>query len=249
MNTVLKTESRIEVQSGQLTVEGDGAEVVRLFPLRSGRMNYDPFVLFDHFFLEAGTGFPTHPHRGFEAITYLFEGGMQHKDNLGNDSTVTAGGAQRFTAGAGMEHSEMPDGTSSGIQLWINLPKALKMIPPDYQAVAAGEIPEHAFDGGKRRVIVGEGSPLTLHTQVRYEDITLHSAGLYQASVSTDEQGLIYVLEGEIKFKGHTVKQQQVAYFGRLDALTLSSEAGARFVMCVGHPHHEPIRQYGPYVD
>ena len=249
MNTVIKTESRIEVQYGQWTVEGDGAEVVRLFPLRSGRMNYDPFVLFDHFFLEAGTGFPTHPHRGFEAITYLFEGGMQHKDNLGNDSTMTAGGAQRFTAGVGIEHSEMPDGKSSGIQLWINLPKALKMIPPAYQAVAAGEIPEHAFEGGKRRIIVGESSPLTIHTQVRYEDITLHSAGLYQASFSTDEQGLIYVVEGEVQLKGHTVKQQQAAYFGNLDALTLSSEVGARLMLCVGHPHHEPIRQYGPYVD
>lgn len=249
MNRVLKTESRIEVQSGQLTVEGDGAEVVRLFPLRSGRMNYDPFVLFDHFFLEAGTGFPTHPHRGFEAITYLFEGGMQHKDNLGNDSTVTAGGAQRFTAGAGIEHSEMPDGTSSGIQLWINLPKALKMIPPDYQAVAAGQIPEQTIDGGTRRIIVGEGSPLTIHTQVRYEDITLHSAGLYQASFSADEQGLIYVVEGEVQCEGHIVKQQQAAYFCNLDDLTLSSEVSARLMLCVGLPHHEPIRQYGPYVD
>lgn len=249
MNQVLTTDSRIEVQPGQLTVEGGGAEVVRLFPLRSGRMNYDPFVLFDHFFLEAGTGFPTHPHRGFEAITYLFEGGMQHKDNLGNDSTVTAGGAQRFTAGAGIEHSEMPDGTSSGIQLWINLPTALKMIPPDYQAVAAGEIPEHAFEGGKRRIIVGEGSPLTLHTLVRYEDITLHSAGIYQTSFSTEEQGLIYVVEGEVRLEGHSVRQQQAAYFAEPGALTLSSTAGARLMLISGRPHHEPIRQYGPYVD
>ena len=249
MNSVLTTEPRIEVQPAQLTTEGDGAEVVRLFPLRSGRMNYDPFVLFDHFFLKSGTGFPTHPHRGFEAITYLFEGGMRHKDNLGNDSTVTAGGAQRFTAGAGIEHSEMPDGKSSGIQLWINLPRALKMIPPDYQAVAAEQIPEHSFEGGKRRIIVGEDSPLTLHTPIRYEDITLRPAGLYQVMFSTDELGLIYVVEGEVQFEGHAVKQQQAAYFGNLDALTLSSEAGARLMLCVGLPHHEPIRQYGPYVD
>ncbi|NNF97093.1 MAG: pirin family protein [Halobacteria archaeon] len=249
MNSVLTAESRVEVQSAQLMAEGDGAEVVRLFPLRSGRMNYDPFVLFDHFFLKTGTGFPTHPHRGFEAITYLFKGGMQHKDNLGNDSTVTAGGAQRFTAGAGIEHSEMPDGKSTGIQLWINLPKALKMIPPDYQAVAAEQIAEHPFEGGKRWIIVGEGSPLALHTRIRYEDIMLHSAGLYQASFSTEEQGLIYVVEGEVQVEGHTIKQQQAAYFGKLDALTLTSDAGARLMLCVGLPHHEPIRRYGPYVD
>ena len=249
MNTVLTTESRIEVQSGQLTVEGDGAEVVRLFPLRSGHMNYDPFVLFDHFFLEAGTGFPTHPHRGFEAITYLFEGGMQHKDNLGNDSTVTAGGAQRFTAGAGIEHSEMPDGKSNGIQLWINLPKALKMIPPDYQAVAAGQIPEQTFDGGVRRIIVGEGSTLTLHTPIRFEDITLQPAGLYQTSFSIEEQALIYVVDGEVEIEGHSVKQQQAAYLAGLDELNLGSVIGARLMLCLGLPHHEPIRQYGPYVD
>ena len=249
MNRVLTTESRVEVQPGQLTAEGDGAEVIRLFPLRSGRMNYDPFVLFDHFFLQAGTGFPTHPHRGFEAITYLFEGGMRHKDNLGNDSVMAAGGAQRFTAGAGIEHSEMPDGKSSGIQLWINLPKALKRIPPDYQAVAAGQLPEQPFAGGTRRIIVGEGSPLTLRTPIRYEDISLHPTGLYQSSFSTDEQGLIYVVEGEVQFEGHAVKQQQAAYFNNLDDLTLSSEAGARLMLCVGPPHHEPIRQFGPYVD
>lgn len=249
MNKVLTTESRLELQSGQLMAEGDGAEVFRLFPLRSDRMNYDPFVLFDHFFLQPGTGFPTHPHRGFEAITYLFEGGMRHKDNLGNDSTMAAGGAQRFTAGAGIEHSEMPDGESSGIQLWINLPKALKMIPPDYQAVAAGQIPEQPFEGGIRRIIVGEGSPLTLHTRIRYEDISLHPAGLYQPSFSADEQGLIYVVEGKVQFEGHNVKQQQAAYFSNLDTLSLSSEAGARLMLCVGLPHHEPIRQYGPYVD
>jgi redox-sensitive bicupin YhaK (pirin superfamily) len=232
-----------------MMAEGDGAEVVRLFPLRSGRMNYDPFVLFDHFFLEAGTGFPTHPHRGFEAITYLFEGGMQHKDNLGNNSTMTAGGAQRFTAGAGIEHSEMPDGKSSGIQLWINLPKALKTIQPDYQAVAAGQIPEQAFDGGVRRIIVGEGSPLTLRTPIRYEDITLQPAGFYQTSFSMEEQALIYVVEGEVEIEGHSVKQQQAAYLAGLDEVILSSETGARLILCLGLPHHEPIRQYGPYVD
>ncbi len=249
MSKVITNEHGIEIQSGQLTAEGDGAEVVRLFPLPRGKMNYDPFVLFDHFFLQSDTGFPTHPHRGFEAITYLFEGGMQHRDNLGNDSTVTAGGAQRFTAGAGIEHSEMPDGKSSGIQLWINLPKKFKSIPPDYQAVVAGQIPEHEFEGGIRRIIVGEGSPLTLHTPIRYEDIRLNPGGSYQSAFTPHEQGLIYVIEGEAKIEDYTVTGQQAAYFKVVDTLTVSSKTGARLMLCAGSPHNEPIRQYGPYVD
>jgi len=109
---------------GQETPEGDGVVVTRLFPTHQ-IMNHDPFVLFDHFTLKEGTGFPNHPHRGFEAITYIFEGGMNHKDNLGNDKFVSQGGAQVFCAGSGLIHSEMPanKGTTSGIQLWINLAK------------------------------------------------------------------------------------------------------------------------------
>ena len=244
-----KAAARVEIVSGLLTAEGEGAEVVRLFPIRNGKMNFDPFVLFDHFFLKAGTGFPTHPHRGFEAITYLFKGGIRHKDNLGNDSTMTTGGAQRFTAGAGIEHSEMPDGESSGIQLWINLPKALKQIPPDYQAVTAEQIPELPFEGGTRRIIVGEGSPLTLKTPIRYEEITLQPAGRYQSSLTADGQGLIYVVEGAVEFEGQSVQPQQAAYFANLAELIFHSKGGARFMLCEGPPHGEPIRQYGPYVD
>jgi len=110
----------MEFQNSTVVPEGDGVEVKRLMPVANLR-NFDPFVLWDHFDIEGG-GFPNHPHRGFEAITYMFDGGMKHKDNLGNQGTVFAGGAQRFTAGKGIVHSEMPDGKAAGIQLWINLP-------------------------------------------------------------------------------------------------------------------------------
>ena len=142
--------------------EGDGVDVNRLFPVRSDRMNFDPFVLWDNFNIGAGHGFPTHPHRGFEAITYMFTGSIEHKDNLGNHSTVTAGGAQRFTAGRGIEHSEMPasDGMSNGIQLWINLAKNLKSIEPDYQQVDKENIPVKKIDGGQISIIVGDDSPV-----------------------------------------------------------------------------------------
>lgn len=125
------------IQSAVEMSEGDGVNVNRLFPVTRERMNFDPFVLWDNFNIGPDRGFPTHPHRGFEAITYMFSGSIEHKDNLGNHSTVTAGGAQRFTAGRGIEHSEMPDSDimSNGIQLWINLAKDLKQIDPDYQQV------------------------------------------------------------------------------------------------------------------
>ncbi len=124
------------------TQEGDNAEVNRLFPLPGRLMHYDPFVLWDEFTVQPGAGFPTHPHRGFEAITYVFSGEMQHADNLGNTSTVGPGGAQRFTAGRGIEHSEMPGETQAtrGIQLWINLPQRLKQLDPDYQEVPASRL-------------------------------------------------------------------------------------------------------------
>ncbi len=240
---------KLHIQSAMHTMEGDGAEVQRLFPLRSGPMNFDPFVLFDHFSLQPNTGFPTHPHRGFEAITYMFEGGMKHKDNLGNDSTVGIGGAQRFTAGRGIEHSEMPQGKSSGIQLWINLPQSLKGLDPAYQDVAARRIPVRHQGETEIRVIVGEGSPLQLHTPVRYEHICMPAGGCYQTQITTSFVGLIYVIKGKINIADQSIGMAKAAYFTGGMALQISAETQARVMLVIGKPHGEPIRQYGPYVD
>jgi len=157
----------ITIQTAITVPEGDGVTVNRLMPVHALR-NYDPFVLWDHFDISGG-GFPDHPHRGFEAITYLFDGGMNHADNLGNKGIVYAGGAQRFTAGSGMVHSEFPDGRAHGIQLWINLPKRLKGIEPDYQQIQADMIPESNDAGVSIRTIVGGAGAITLHTEVEHE--------------------------------------------------------------------------------
>ncbi len=150
----------VTIHSAINVPEGDGVTVKRLMPVH-GLRNFDPFVLWDHFDISGG-GFPDHPHRGFEAITYLFDGGMNHTDNLGNKGVVHAGGAQRFTAGRGMVHSEFPDGRAHGIQLWINLPKRLKSIAPAYQQVQADMIPEIQQDGVTIRTIAGKSSRLSL---------------------------------------------------------------------------------------
>ena len=241
----------IEIVEARLTSEGAGAEVRRLFPIPNLRMNYDPFVLWDHFFIQPGTGFPTHPHRGFEAITYLFEGAMEHKDNLGNCSTVLPGGAQRFTAGRGLEHSEMPaiDGVTSGIQLWINLPKCLKQLEPEYQQVDAEDITESEEHGIRIRHIVGEQGKVQLHTPVVYQDVQLTADHEFSVAVPAAFRGLLFVVAGELEYSGQSLQAGSTLFFDELDSLAIPAKVDSRFMLCMGKPHGEPIRQYGPYVD
>ena len=227
--------------------EGDGVTVKRLMPVH-GMRNFDPFVLWDHFDI-SGNGFPDHPHRGFEAITYMFAGGMQHADNLGNKSTVTAGGAQRFTAGRGLVHSEMPDGHAAGIQLWINLPKRLKGIDPAYQQVDAADFPEEEIEGGRIRTIAGEGSPLKLHTAVEYLDISLESGASLTRGIPEGLRGLIYVIEGSAGIAGEKASTADACYIDRADTLSIAATEASHLMWCFGAPHGEPILQHGPFVD
>lgn len=231
--------------------EGDGVDVNRLFPVSSQRMNFDPFVLWDNFNLGPDRGFPTHPHRGFEAITYMFTGSIEHKDNLGNHSTVTAGGAQRFTAGRGMEHSEMPDSEvdSNGIQLWINLAKELKSIEPGYQQVDKENIPVKEIEGGKISIIVGDDSPVKLKTPVRYLEVNLDNAIQFTESVPDDFRGFIYLLSGQLNINSDNVSEREAFFFEGINELNINALAESHFMLCMGKPHGEPIRQYGHFVD
>jgi redox-sensitive bicupin YhaK (pirin superfamily) len=231
--------------------EGDGVDVFRLFPVSSKMMNYDPFVLWDNFNLGPSRGFPTHPHRGFEAITYMFTGSIEHKDNLGNHSTVTSGGAQRFTAGRGLEHSEMPDSEdmSNGIQLWINLAKEKKAIEPDYQQVDKENIPSIDIDGGNVRVIVGEESPVKLHTPVRYLEVNLDKKAKMHEVVPDDFRGFIYLLDGKLTVNDESVNEKEAFFFEEISKLNIEARSKSRFMLCMGKPHRQPIKQYGPFVD
>ena len=242
----------LEILDSKKMMEGQGVVVNRLFPVTGGRMNHDPFVLFDHFAVEQGQGFDTHPHRGFEAITYLFSGSMNHKDNLGNDSTVSGGGAQIFCAGRGISHSEMPAGkeTTRGIQFWINLEKKLKTIEPSYQLVAAEEIPVLDFDGGSRTIIVGEGSPVKLQNDISYEYISLDNGASYKLEGIGGLHGLIYLLSGKLEVGKEMLEDAQSLLFdGDNKSLLIKAHTESRFMLASGRPHCEPIRQFGPYVD
>ncbi len=227
--------------------EGDGVVVKRLMPVH-GLLNFDPFVLMDHFNIEGG-GFPDHPHRGFEAMTYMLDGGMQHADNLGNKSTVTAGGLQRFTAGKGIIHSEMPSGKAHGIQLWINLPKRLKQMQPSYQQVDAADVHVDSNDGVTVRTVVGEGSPTQLKTEVLYLDISLKSESLYQQSIPKGSRGFVYILEGEVKLNHEMLQASEAGFFDSAETLSFMASQDSRVIVCFGKPHGEPIHQHGPYVD
>jgi len=227
--------------------EGDGVTVKRLMPVH-GLRNFDPFVLWDHFDINSG-GFPDHPHRGFEAITYVFAGGMNHTDNLGNKGTVHSGGAQRFTAGRGIVHSEFPDGHAAGIQLWINLPKRLKSLKPDYQQLQAENIFESNSDGVHIRSIVDQQKAITLHTQVEYLDIMLDAGSRLTRYIAPTMRGLIYAVQGEASINDLALSGGQAISIEDETSVQIKSHGGARLMWCFGQPHGEPVYQHGPYVD
>jgi len=240
----------IQIQAALRVPEGDGITVNRLMPVQ-GRRNFDPFVLWDHFDIAEG-GFPPHPHRGFEAITWLFSGGMQHKDNLGNEGTIHAGGAQRFTAGRGITHSEMPDGEAAGIQLWINLPQRLKHIDADYQQVEAADLPSEQEGGVCLTYIVGSQGPIRLHTDVEFLQLDLTPKSTHQREISAGWRGIVYAVSGQILINGEPLHAGQAAFVEGEDEIELTgceNQDDARVMWCFGCPHNEPIHQHGPYVD
>ena len=240
------------VESVVKTIEGDGARVNRLFPIRRQLMNYDPFVLWDHFELTPGAGFPEHPHRGFEAITYLFSGGIEHKDNLGHQSTVYAGGAQRFTAGSGITHSEMPMGESlsKGIQLWINLPRHLKQIDPAYQQIDAQDFTEELVNSVRVKTIVDAEEGIQLNSKVSYHERRFEQDSLHHIDIPFAHRGFIYVVSGEIQVSNVKVKPGKAYFFEQgTRGLDLRGEKNTLVMTASGIPHRQPIYQHGPYVD
>jgi len=243
-------DKNIFVRSATTGAEGKGAEVNRLFPVRDF-MNFDPFVLWDDFTIRPGAGFPDHPHRGFEGVSYVIQGSVNHTDNLGNNSTVHQGGLQRFTAGKGIIHSEMPSAEQStqGIQLWVNLPTELKTLEPDYQQVDSGEINVIEIAGGKVRQLAGAGAVLKLHTSIIYQDVELQASSGYTLKIDEVMRGFVYVLTGEISVSGETVKRTESCFIEQIEEVEITALSDARFMLCFGVPHNQPINQHGSYVD
>lgn len=231
------------------TAEGEGAMVKRVFPTRN-LMHFDPFPLLDEFNIEPPAGFPEHPHGGFEAVTYMLQGGFHHTDNLGNDGIVMAGGVQRFTAGKPIIHSELPGttGLNRGLQLWIRLPTKLQGLAPTYQQVDAKDIPEQSVNGHLVRTIVGENSPVKLQNEVTYLDVTLQPKQTFTHDVRRDFNAFIYVLEGAVKIGDAEVGKGEAALLTEGDSIELSAAEPARLVVIGGKPHGEEIVLRGSFV-
>lgn len=224
------------------TTDGDDATVLRLFP-GTAIDHIDPLVLLDDFRVDRPHGFPMHPHRGFEAVTYMLEGAFVHEDSAGNSARVEEGGVQRVTMGSGVRHSEQP-GTDHcrGLQLWVNLPQDQKDAEPDFQVVAAGDLPEHRADDAVITTVIGDGSPLRTAADVEYLDVELDGSWHHGLG---DRHGIIYCITGSCEIDGHRLEAGDGATIE--DGLTVEGEG--RFVVVTGTPLDQPIDQHGPYVD
>lgn len=254
----------------KMVIEGAGVRLLRSFaPSRENR--FDPFLLFDHFAFNDPretplAGFPTHPHRGIETVTYMLEGSVRHRDSLGNMGVIAAGDVQWMTSGRGILHEEMPQrsqaGRVDGFQLWVNLPAALKMSRPCYQEIQSSQIPLLERDGVSVRVVAGEyagvrGPVTEIAAQPIYMEVQLLPGSRFELEVPSDHTLLVYLFEGAALFgEEEVVAALRMITFEpgeRFVAETgLAHPAGfggpARFMLMAGAPFREPIYPYGPFV-
>lgn len=246
-------------------IEGAGVKLRRSIATR--RLNYvDPFLLFDHFGSDDPrdylSGFPMHPHRGIETVTYMLAGLVDHKDSIGNAGTIGAGDVQWMTSGGGILHEEMPkpkDGRMEGFQLWVNLPARLKMSRPRYQEIPAATIPVvRRPDGVTVRVVAGESEgvkgPVTeIAADPEYLDVTVPAGVEYVQPVPAGHAALAYVFEGDGVFGGEgeqVVPSPRMVVFGDGDRVRAKAagKEPVRFLLLSGKPLREPIARYGPFV-
>ena len=248
-------------------VEGAGVRLNRSIATR--RLDYlDPFLLLDHFASsnprDYEAGFPLHPHRGIETVTYVLRGEVHHKDTLGNSGSIGAGDVQWMTAGRGIMHEEMPQVRPEGIagfQLWVNLPAKLKMTKPRYQDIRSTEIPEIKKEAGARiRVITGTvdgvSGPVTgIAANPIYLDVFVPAHASLVQPIHRGHTAFAYVFEGEAKFVGDDKDDGTMISHPRLVVLgdgdyvrVVTSATPVRFLLISGKPLHEPIARYGPFV-
>jgi redox-sensitive bicupin YhaK (pirin superfamily) len=260
---VLRTRSVEAVVTGRQVTDGAGVRITRVLAQDLQR-RLDPFLMLDVFRTDNPddyiAGFPDHPHRGFETVTYMIAGRMRHRDNAGHQGLLETGGIQWMTAGRGIIHSEMPEqehGTMEGFQLWLNLPARDKMAAPWYRDFQAGEIPEFVTEEGVTvRVIAGachgiQGAVSRPVTQPLYFDLHFPAGGSFAEVLPTDYNAFVVVYRGEVTIAGKTITERQMAILANADGadqVVLSADQPARALLIAGKPLNEPIAQYGPFV-
>jgi len=249
-----------KIIKSQLTSDGAGVTLRR--SIGSGMLSeLDPFLLLDNFGTENPddyiAGFPDHPHRGFETVTYMIKGLMRHRDNTGANGLLKPGGVQWMTAGRGIVHSEMPEqseGEMSGFQLWVNLPSSRKMCNPRYQDIEPEDVPIITTKGkAEIRLIAGsvggEKGPVTeIDIEPVYLDISLEAGGTYTHEIPKGHTAFIYVFEGGLDVAETPVNADHLAVLSDGEAISVSSTNGGRMILVAGKPFGEPIARYGPFV-
>jgi redox-sensitive bicupin YhaK (pirin superfamily) len=250
----------INLTDAQETKDGAGVLIWRSIG-KHDLPELDPFLLLDSFGTENPddyiAGFPDHPHRGFETVTYMIEGYMRHTDSTGAEGLLRPGAVQWMTAGRGIVHSEMPEqkeGKMQGFQLWVNLPSANKMCPPRYQNIKPEDIPVVTTNNGTIvRVITGTASgvngPVTgISINPSYIDVSLTSSGTHTQAITPGHTAFVYAFEGAIEIAGTQIKLNQLALLSDGDEVVLTSKNTGRAIVVSGAPIGEPIARYGPFV-
>lgn len=264
MSMEKKVKELASISSGMQTSDGDGVNMTRLIGTQS--LNYiDPFLMLDAFGSDEPNdyigGFPSHPHRGFETVTYLLAGKMRHKDNAGNEGVIEPGGVQWMTAGKGIVHSEMPeqeDGLLAGFQLWVNLPAENKMVDPQYQEFTAEQVPVERWENGTEiRVITGKtdngtvGPVKNSYVTPLFMDVTLKAGKAFQQMVNTEDNSFIYVISGDLAI-GHqetVLEQKSIGILEQGEEIKVSSKTDhSRFIVVSAKPLNEPVARGGPFV-
>lgn len=242
--------------------DGAGVKLNRL--IATPQLDYlDPFLLLDHFGSDNKddyiAGFPEHPHRGIETVTYMLKGKITHRDTMGNEGTIGAGDIQWMTAGGGLMHEEMPVAEEeglSGFQLWVNLPHELKMSKPRYQEVKADRIPVYEKDGVRIKVIAGEvegvtGAVSEIYAEPNYLDVTLEANAEFTHPITLGHNAFAYIFNGSADFdeSGSLVESPRLIVLTDGDFVRIKAGAnGARFLLVSGKPLNEPVARYGPFV-
>jgi len=261
--SVTKPRGVERVIAGQYVMDGAGVKINRVLTNTLQR-RLDPFLMLDAFGSDkAGdyiAGFPEHPHRGFETVTYMLTGRMRHRDSAGNEGLVTDGGVQWMTAGRGVIHSEMPEqneGLMEGFQLWLNLPAKDKMSAPWYRDIPNEEVPRFTLDSGATvQVIAGTshgvaGAVQREGTEPLYLDVELPEGATFEQALPAGHNAFIYVFRGEAVVAGKGVPQTRMAILDNAegaDGVVIKAAKPARLLLIAGRPLKEPIAQYGPFV-
>ena len=262
MNNTLTHPRPVErLIAGQATSDGAGVKLTRVLT-QDLQHRLDPFLMLDAFGSDAAAdyiaGFPDHPHRGFETVTYMLAGRMRHRDSAGHEGLLADGGVQWMTAGRGVIHSELPEqteGRMEGFQLWLNLPARDKMNPPWYRDIQSDEVPEWRGPSVTARVIAGVSHGVTGAvqrdcTEPLYLDLHLDAGATFEHPLPEGHNAFVYVYRGDVQIGETGVPAQRMALLAnRGDGIRVTAgAAGARAILVAGRPLKEPIVQYGPFV-